>query len=113
MIDNKIKIAKIFHRYFVNIAKNLGILTGKESAAFTENYQSKVEMALKKYKNHPSMNAITERMKILGNFTSNVNFISHVDTVKELNKLKNKKASQKTDIPIKIVKKNANITHIL
>ena len=89
MIDNKIKIAKIFNKYFVNIAKNLGILTGKESAAFTENYQSKVEMALKKYKNHPSMNAITERMKILGNFTLSFNFISHDDTVKELNKLKN------------------------
>ena len=46
-------------------------------------------MALKKYKNHPSMNAITERMKILGNFTLSFNFISHDDTVKELNKLKN------------------------
>ena len=109
MIDNKIKIAKIFNRYFVNIAKNLGILTGKESAAFTENYQSKVEMALKKYKNHPSMNAITERMKILGNFTLRFNFISHNDTVKELNRLKNKKASQKTGIPITIVNENANI----
>ena len=37
MIDNKIKIAKIFNKYFVNIVKNLGILTGKESATFTEN----------------------------------------------------------------------------
>ena len=37
MIDNKIKIAKIFNKYFANIVKNLGILTGKESATFTEN----------------------------------------------------------------------------
>ena len=37
MIDNKIKIAKIFNKYFVSIVKNLGILTGKESATFTEN----------------------------------------------------------------------------
>ena len=79
----------MFHKYFVNFVKNLGILTGKEKAAFTENYQSEVEMALKKHKNHPSMNAITERMKILGNFTLSFNFISHDDTVKELNKLKN------------------------
>ena len=104
----------MFHKYFVNFVKNLGILTGKEKAAFTENYQSRVEMALKKHKNHPSMNAITERMKILGSFTLSFNFISHDDTVKELNNLKNKKPSQKTDIPIKIVKENANIiTHIL
>ena len=66
-------------------------------------------MAFKKYKNHSSMNAITERMKIFGNFTLSFNFISHDDTVKELNQLKNKKASQKTDISIKIVKENANI----
>ena len=82
MIDNKIKIAKIFNKHFVNIAKNLGILTGQESAAFTENNQSKVGMALKKYKNHPSMNAITQRMKIIGNFTLSFNFIAHDDTVK-------------------------------
>ena len=34
-------------------------------------------MALKNYKNDPSMNAITERMKILGKFTLSFNFISH------------------------------------
>ena len=39
-------------------------------------------MALKKYKNHPSMNAVTERMKILGNSTLSFNFISHDDAVK-------------------------------
>ena len=77
MIDNKIKISKILNKFFVNFVKNLGILTGKESAAFAGNYQSKVEMALKKYKNDPSMNAITERMKILGKFTLSFNFISH------------------------------------
>ena len=71
-------------------------------------------MTLRKYKNHPSMNAITERMKILDNFTLRFNFISHDDTVKELNRLKNKKASQKTGIPITIVNENANIiTYIL
>ena len=53
-------------------------------------------------------------MKIHGNFTLRFNFISHDDTVKELNSLKNKKASQKTGIPITIVNENANIiTYIL
>ena len=37
MIDNEIKFAKIFDEYFANIVKNLGILTEKESATFTEN----------------------------------------------------------------------------
>ena len=47
------------------------------------------------------------------NITFSFNFISH-DVVKELNKLKSKKASQKTDIPIKIVKENVDIiSHFL
>ena len=53
-------------------------------------------------------------MKNLGNFTFNFNFISHDDIAKELNKLKTKKASQKTDIPKKIVKENVDIiSHFL
>ena len=113
-IDNEIKIAKIFNEYFVNTVKNLGILIEKESATFTENNLSEVEIALNKYKNHPSINAITKRMKNLSNITFSFNFISHDDVVKELNKLKSKKASQKTDIPIKIVKENVDIiSHFL
>ena len=46
MIDNKIKIAKIFKKYFVNNIKNLRTLKGKESATITENNQSEVQMAL-------------------------------------------------------------------
>ena len=61
----------------------------------------------KKCKNHPSVTAITKRMKNLGNFTFSFNSISHED--KELNKLKRKKVSQKTDIPIKIVKENVDV----
>ena len=61
--DNEIKIAKIFNEYFVNTVTNLGILTEMESATFTENNLSEVEMALKKYKNHPSITTITKRMK--------------------------------------------------
>ena len=46
--------------------------------------------------------------------TLSFNFISYDDKVKELNKLKSKKASQKTDIPIKIVKENVDIiSHFL
>ena len=84
-----------------------------QSATFTENNLSEVEMALKKYKNHPSITAIAKRIKNLGNFTFSFNFISHDDIVKEL-KLKTKKASQKTDIPTKIVKENVDIiSHFL
>ena len=51
--DNEIKIAKTFNKYFVNTAKNLGILIEKESETFTENNLSEVEIALNKYKKPP------------------------------------------------------------
>ena len=109
MIENEIKIAQLFNKYFLNIVKNLEIVTEKVSGTFTENNLSEVELALKKYKNHPSIYAITKRIKNLGNFTFSFNSILHEDTVNQLNKLKNKKASQKTDIP-KVVKENVDIT---
>ena len=56
-------------------------------------------------------NAITERMKKLFNFTFSFNFISHDDIVKELNKFKSKKASQKADITMKIFKENIGIIY--
>ena len=113
-IDNEIKFAKIFNEYFVNTLKNLRILTEMESATFTENNLSEVEMALKKNKNYPSITAITKKMKNLGNSTFSFNFISHDDIMKELNKLKTKKASQKTGVPIKLVKENVEIiSHFL
>ena len=96
MVENEIKIAKIFNEYFVNAVKTLGILTEKEKATFTENNLSEVEMALKKHKNHPSIIAITKRIKNLSNSPFSFNFISHDNIVKELNKLKSKEASQKT-----------------
>ena len=53
-------------------------------------------------------------MKKLGNFIFSFNFILHHDIVKELNKLKRKKASQITDIPLKIIKENVDIiSHFL
>ena len=50
MIDNEIKIGKISSEYFVNIMKNLGELTAKESVNFTENNLSEVEIGLRNAK---------------------------------------------------------------
>ena len=53
-------------------------------------------------------------MKNPGNSTFSLKFILHDDIVKKLNKLKTKKASQKTEIPIEIVKENVDvISHFL
>ena len=45
--------------------KKLGLYTKKQIAVSTENSLSEVEIAIAKYKIHPSVNEITENMKKL------------------------------------------------
>ena len=109
MIEDESEIAKIFNEYFVNIVKKVGILTEEQTTYSATNQLSEVEMAIIKYKNHPSIKAITDRMEKLGKPTFNFKFTSHEETEKEVNNLKIKKASQKSDIPLKIIKENVDI----
>ena len=66
-------------------------------------------MAIIKYKNHPSIKAITDRMENLGKPTFNLKVTSREETGKEVNNLKIKKALQKSDIPLTIVTENVDI----
>ena len=109
MIDDESEIEKIFNEYFVNIVKKLGILTREQTTHSATNQLNEVEMAIIKYKNHPSINVITGKMKKLGKPTSNFKFTSHEETEKKVNNLKIKKASRKSDIPLKIIKENVDI----
>ena len=109
MIDDESEIAKIFNEYFVNIVKKVGILTEEQTTYSATNQLSEVEMAIIKYKNHPSIKAITDRMEKLGKPTFNLKFTSREETGKEVNNLKIKKALQKSDIPLTIVTENVDI----
>ena len=68
-----------------------------------------MEIAITKYGNHPSIIAITEKMEKLGNPTFGFDFTSYEETVKEVNNLKIRKVSQKTDIPVRIIKEKIDI----
>ena len=48
-------------------------------------------------------------MEKLGNPTFGFDFTSYEETVKEVNNLKIRKVSQKTDIPVRIIKENIDI----
>ena len=65
-----------------------------------------MEIVIAKYGNHPSIIAITEKMEKLGNPTFGFDFTSHEETVKEVNNLKIRRVSPKTDIPVRIIKEN-------
>ena len=88
IIEDESEIAKIFNEYFVNIVSKVGILTEKQTTYSATNQLSEVEMAIIKYKNHPSIKAITDRMEKLGKPTFNFKFTSHEETEKEVNNLK-------------------------
>ena len=60
VIDDDSQIANIFNEYFV---KKLGILTEEQTRYPATNQLSEMEMGINKYKNHPSIKAITDRMK--------------------------------------------------
>ena len=47
-----------------------------------------MEIATAEYKNHPSINAITEKMKKRANPTFGFNFTLYEETLKEINNLK-------------------------
>ena len=74
-----------------------------------KNSLSELEIVIAKYVNHPSIIAITEKMEKLGNPTFGFDFTSYEETVKEVNNLKIRKVSQKTDIPVRIIKENLDI----
>ena len=64
LIDDELEIAKIFNEYFVNIVRKLGIFTEKQNtSSSTEDGLSDVNVAISKYKNHPSIKAISQRME--------------------------------------------------
>ena len=109
MIDDEIETAKLFNKYFVNIVKKLGPFAKEQSAISTENNLSEVEIAIAKYKIHPSIIAITEKIEKLGKPKFDFNFTSYEETVEEVNNLKIRKVSQKTDIPVRIIKENIDI----
>ena len=66
-------------------------------------------MAIIKYKNHPSIKTVTDRMEKLVKSIFNFKFTSHEETEKEVNTLKIKKASKTSDTPLKIIKDNVDI----
>ena len=63
--------------------------------------------AILKYRNHPSILAIREQKKAQINFCFKE--VSIEETQKEALNLNNKKASQNSDIPTKIIKENSDI----
>ena len=95
--------AKILDNFFSNIVKKLNTPNFNSNNSVTKNIKDPVSKAILKYKNHPSILAIQKYSK---NKTFHFKEVNFGEVEKKLNKTR---ASQKTDIPTKIIKENIDM----
>ena len=106
IVSNENEVAKKFNGFLSNIVKNLKISEYQCKDDLHNRLSSHPALqAILKYRNHPSINNIQNSSQRLSSFHfSQV----HTNTVlKEIGRLRAKKAVQDTDIPVKVLKENA------
>ena len=107
-------VADTFNNYFNNIFNNLLTVTNKNypkdiANSVNLNLLDPAEAAILKFKNHPSLNAIRDKISKLDNPNFYFEYTSFDQTLKEIEKLDPKKTSQMNDIPVKVIKENKDM----
>ena len=106
ILKTESETAESLNSFFSNIVKNLNISRYSEFDPATENIADPTLKAIFKYKDHPSILAIQSHCEKETFRFSEVNI---EDIKKDILKLDKNKASQHSDIPIKIIKENLDI----
>ena len=105
--SNENEVANTFNDFFSNIVKNLKIPEYQcENDLRSRLSNHPALKAIMKYRNHPSINIIQHFSQRYSSF-----YFSQFEkntALKEIRRLSSKKAVQKTDIPVKILKENAD-----
>ena len=107
-ITEDLQMAEIFKNYFSNVTRSFGDRNVPTKPGIA-NSQNTVSNAINKFRNHPSILSINKNMERIGCPSFAFEFVSLEETIKEVNKLSIKKASQTLDIPVKIVKENKDL----
>ena len=106
-ICDDVEVANNLNNYFSNVVKNLKIPEKFVTDSLPQSLSRHPTLnAILKYKNHPSMRVIKRFSQRFSSF-----YFSHVDkntVLKEIKKLNLNKAVQDSDIPVKILKENAD-----
>ena len=100
------KNAELLNALFSSAVSNLNIPEYSGINILAERISHPTLKAILKYKNHPSIVAINNLKK---NFKFYFSVVSEEDFLKEIRKLNPRKSTQNTDIPIKLLKENADI----
>ena len=106
ILKNESETAESLNSFFSNIVKNLNISRHNEFNPFTENIADPTLKVIFKYKDHPSMLAI---QSICEKETFRLSEVNTEDIKKDILRLDRNKASQHSDMPIKIIKENLDI----
>ena len=108
LITENEDLAKTFNNFFSNIVNKLGIEDVPDDESNLSNIDDPISKVIAKYENHPSILRIKNYMK-----EKDLNFSFEFDNKpkisKEINKLDGKKACQKHDIPVKLIKLNKDL----
>ena len=106
LISDEREVANSFNDFFSNIVKNLEIPKFDVGDAIRSNMNNHPTLkAILKYRNHPSITSIARFRNRFSAF--HFSCIDKKTAVKKIRKLNNSKASQDTDLPVKILKENA------
>ena len=106
ILSNDEEIAKTFNKYYCNTAKNLSLPENPsiKEPSVHELFTDPAILAFEKYKDHPSITSIKNKTTSMDNTKFSFRFACLNKTLDiRVNKLNPKKASQATDIPVKII----------
>ena len=106
IVCNDNEVANIFNEYFSNLVEGLNLHVPENLVNHYCKGEDPISSAILKYQNHPSITAI-KKIHLLNKFSFKNASIS--DIKKELQNLDTSKATQKSDLPTKIIKENFDI----
>ena len=107
VITSHNEISEQFIDFFGNAVKNLNLEMDPDLLSVCDDISDPVLKAIKKYEHHPSIKSIKERFPIAQKFR--LKLVAEKEIAELVGNLNIKKASQKGDIPTKIIKENQDI----
>ena len=107
VVNTELKTAESLNNFFGNVLKSLMISKYSEYDPSIDRVENRTIRAILKYRNHPSILAISEGKKAQISFCFKE--VSIEEMQKEILNLNNKKRTQNSDIPAKIIKENFDI----
>ena len=102
IVSDDYEIAETFKMLFEKAVKNLNVIGDSNSLSPNFHLDNPVDVAVEKFKNHPSITLIKSSVNVSSNFFfKEVNFS---DIFKEISSLNSKKQGTKDGIPVKCLK---------